>query len=113
MNFLGKKVVHSRFGTGIISNQTQTNIEVDFGGEYGVKKFVYPSVFGGFLTFTDPALQTRAVEQLRLAREGEAAERERRAQEAENKRLEEHQAQLAQKRASTKKRSQAKPTAKK
>lgn len=113
VNLLGKKVVHSRFGTGTITNQTQTNIEVDFGGEYGVKKFVYPSAFGGFLTLTDPTWQTRAVEQLRLAREGEATERERRAQEAEHKRLEEHQTQLAKKRASVKKRSPAKPAAKK
>lgn len=113
MNLLGKKVVHSRFGTGTVVSQTQTNIEVDFGGEYGVKKFVYPSAFGGFLTLTDPAWQTRAIEQLRLAREAETAERERRAQEGERKRLEEHQAQLAQKRASAKKRSPAKPAAKK
>lgn len=105
MNFCNDQVNHRRFGTGTIISQTNTHIEVDFAGEYGIKKFAYPMAFDGFLSFIDPTLQAQATELVREFRQAEEEEKTRRNLQYEQKRLEEQQTQLVKKRSNAKKRS--------
>lgn len=51
MDLIGKKVQHGTFGQGNIVSCDDEYVEIDF--ESGVKKFVYPDVFGEFVTLMD------------------------------------------------------------
>lgn len=51
MNLKNQKVTHERFGDGIIVDYTDDRIVIDFPS--GEKKFVYPDVFGQFLTLNN------------------------------------------------------------
>jgi hypothetical protein len=51
MNLINKKVTHKRFGIGSIVKHNDSSIEINFETEN--KKFVFPDVFGQFLTLHD------------------------------------------------------------
>lgn len=51
MNLVDEKVLHGTFGEGNIISCSDDYIKIDF--DSGVKKFVFPDVFGQFLTLTD------------------------------------------------------------
>ena len=51
MNLINKKVTHKRFGIGSIVKHTDSSIEINFETEN--KKFVFPDVFGQYLTLHD------------------------------------------------------------
>jgi hypothetical protein len=53
MDLMGKKVKHNKFGEGIITEQQDTYVSVQFTTEKEPKKFVYPSCFKTFLTLLD------------------------------------------------------------
>lgn len=57
MNLMHEKVQHRVFHTGMVVSQTENNIEVEFGPEYGVKKFMYPNAFENFLMLEKSASQ--------------------------------------------------------
>ncbi len=51
MNLINKKVTHKRFGIGSIVKHNDSSIEINFETEN--KKFVFPDVFGQYLTLHD------------------------------------------------------------
>ena len=51
MNIIGEKVIHSKFGEGVIVKQETSYIHVKFDVE--VKKFSYPQCFEKFLKLQD------------------------------------------------------------
>ena len=51
MNLINKKVTHKSFGIGSIVQQNESSIEINFETEN--KKFVFPDVFGSYLTLHD------------------------------------------------------------
>ena len=84
MNLIGQGVMHRDLGAGEITEQTERTIAVSFA--QGLKKFLFPDAFEGFLTATDEATATEISaalaekaeerERLRLEKE-EQMERER------------------------------------
>lgn len=51
-------VIHKKFGKGTIISFDTKNLEVEF-ESVGVKKFVFPTSFNGFLTFENKELQSQ------------------------------------------------------
>ena len=51
MNLIDKKVTHKHFGIGSIVQQNESSIEINFEEEN--KMFVFPDVFGKYLTLHD------------------------------------------------------------
>jgi hypothetical protein len=107
MNLLHEQVQHQKFGTGVITEQTQSLVSVQFAGQYGTKKFLYPTAFDVHLTLTSPAPRESLENELRQIRQREKTERERRETETERHRLE---VLLEKKRAAVKKSAPAKKT---
>ncbi len=69
MKLIGEKVIHSRFGEGVVTVLDGGKVRVSFGGDERV--FLFPVAFSGALTAVDGVLQAE------LARMGEASEDER------------------------------------
>lgn len=53
MNLVGKKVKHAKYGKGAIKDHTGTYVIIKFETEAELKKFIYPTSFGTFLTLLD------------------------------------------------------------
>ena len=51
MELIGKKVIHSKFGEGIVAKQEGLYISVSFGGQ--CKKFIYPDCFDVYLKIVE------------------------------------------------------------
>ncbi len=51
MNLVDKKVIHKTFGKGNVVNYDDSYIKINF--ESGTKKFVFPDVFGKYITLID------------------------------------------------------------
>src|SRR5690625_2279188 len=51
VDLINKEVTHKAFGEGIIIEQDETVITIDFNDD--IKKFVYPDAFGQFITLND------------------------------------------------------------
>lgn len=96
MDLLNEQVTHKSFGTGSVVACDDSYIEVRF--ELGLKKFVFPDVFGTHLTLVDPKLAKRidsVKQKIELERQAEearleaerAAEEERRRQDQERQEL--------------------------
>lgn len=60
-DYIGKKVLHKKFGEGIITEFDGTHVAVEFPGD--VRKFQYPAAFEKFLTFEDEKLQATAIDE--------------------------------------------------
>jgi len=103
VNLIGEQVIHSKFGSGTITLQTETNIEVEFKEEYGTKKFVFPAAFEQYLTLTEPTLQSQVATELTSIENRKVDEARRQAMDAGKKRAMERQDMLAKKRAKSKK----------
>lgn len=101
MNLIQEQVQHSRFGLGIILEQTASTVEVRFDNACGTKKFIYPSAFESFLVLCRPVLKQSMDMELSQIREQNEAERKRQ-YEADRLREDELRAMIAQ-HASTKK----------
>ena len=108
MNLLHEHVHHSQFGDGTVTNQTENVVEVEFGGEYGSRKFIYPSAFEKFLTLDDPKSHGEMDNELQKAEAARQAEKQRRIDEMHQRAEDERQAALEKKRTAAKKRSTAK-----
>ncbi len=112
MNVCKEQVRHPQFGIGVVTEQAETHITVQFCDKYGAKKFPYPSTFTSFLTLCNPETQEKMAEELRLIQQ--AADNVRR--EHEQTMLQRETEQLAAqkpKRAAPKKRAPAKTAAEK
>lgn len=60
VSFIGKRVKHSKFGEGTITQQDAACITVRFIANPVPKKFIYPSCFKTFLTLLDASAATEA-----------------------------------------------------
>lgn len=60
VSFIGKRVRHSKFGEGTITQQDAACITVRFIANPVPKKFIYPSCFKTFLTLLDASAATEA-----------------------------------------------------
>lgn len=57
---IGRHVMHSTFGHGTITAQTQNHLTVQFDGMDAEKMFRYPDAFERYLTSSDPELMAQA-----------------------------------------------------
>ncbi|MDO5519414.1 MAG: hypothetical protein Q4G58_02860 [bacterium] len=71
-----KAVVHKAFGKGTIVEKKQNYIKVQFEAFRERKTFLYPDSFEKFLTFEEPDLQKKALEELKKIQEKKTAEKE-------------------------------------
>jgi hypothetical protein len=102
MDIKGEQVRHTSFGAGVVTGQTGTTVTVDF-GEYGEKKFLYPTAFESFLELSEAATKLAVSEELRANREKRDAEKAVRDAQDTKRQTELRVAALAQKRAAAKK----------
>lgn len=105
MNLINEKIQHRQYGVGILTEQTDTQITVQFDEPYGVKKFLYPIAFASYLTLCDSSLQKAVMALVQTMHEKEAAEKKQKQEALEQLREEKRLALLEQKRLSTQKRS--------
>lgn len=113
MNVIHEKVSHRTFGMGTIIKQTEAVVEVKFGAETGVKKFVFPVVFEQYLELCDVKIKEKMNDELRQIREEIDSKRKMR-KEAEQKVIDDTRIELIQKkRAAVKLVTAAKSAAKK
>ena len=73
VSFIGKRVRHSKFGEGTITQQDAACITVRFIANPVPKKFIYPSCFKTFLTLLDASAATEAKTALAQHEAGEKA----------------------------------------
>lgn len=107
LNVVNKNVKHSCFGTGSVTAQTETSIEVQFSPEYGVKKFVYPDAFETHLKLCDADMQEEMVKELKSLKEQASEENKKLAEEDTMRREAARRTLLEQKRATIKRRNAA------
>jgi hypothetical protein len=69
MDILSAQVLHKRYGPGCVIQQSANIITVEFSGQYGVKRFLYPSIFENYMALSSHELQARQLEEIRLLRE--------------------------------------------
>lgn len=62
MNLVNKKVLHGTFGKGIVISCNDDYVKIEF--ESGIKKFVFPDVFGEYMTLTDEKASTSVMNKL-------------------------------------------------
>lgn len=74
MNLLDKKVRHTKFGEGTITEQSDSYVVVQFISGAGEKKFIYPICFKSFLTLLDSETASSAAN---VIRQREKEERDR------------------------------------
>lgn len=76
MSIIGKSVMHITFGEGVIVNQDNNKIEIDFGSF--VKSFLYPVAFEKFIRMMDTKTErliNKEIEQLKEVRKLEEQEK--------------------------------------
>ncbi|MDR0862191.1 MAG: hypothetical protein LBN30_05390 [Oscillospiraceae bacterium] len=113
MNAINEKISHRQFGDGVITEQVEAMITVQFDAHTEVKKFVYPAAFSTFLKFCDSSVQEKFDAEMRLVRERLDEEQKVRDVENEKHREELRVLLLEQKRAAAKRAAAArKPAAK-
>ena len=71
MDIKGQKVTHKVFGTGVVTDQTESLVIIAF--DAGEKKFQYPTAFKQFLIFCDLALQESVIKEIEDAEQEKAA----------------------------------------
>lgn len=105
MDIINEHASHQKFGIGTIIEQNMTMVTVEFGKEYGIKKFLYPAAFESFLELCDPTAKKLLEKELCEIREQKEAKKQRCAEEEMHRLLEERRSLLAHKRTAAKKRS--------
>lgn len=90
MDLMNETVIHHRYGQGRITAQDSSSVTVEFGEEFGTKKFLCPAAFASFLELSDPLVRGKMDEELRLLREQADAERKQRELADEKRREETH-----------------------
>jgi hypothetical protein len=88
MTLIHEQIRHQKFGTGVVTEQTQTFVAVQFAEQYGTKRFLYPAAFDAHLTLSNAELQESVHNELRQIHEQEETERKRQDKDAESIRLE-------------------------
>jgi hypothetical protein len=93
MILVNEKVEHIKFGVGIITDEKDNKIWVQFPEETGNKIFLYPDAFEKFLKASNPTVENDVLGELQ--RKQEQLEQERLEREHEAAELEEKRAKLA------------------
>ena len=91
MNLINKKVTHERFGIGSIVQHNESSIEINFEKEN--KKFVFPDVFGSYLTLHDKE-DAKSLELIIQNQELERKEEETKKEEEKKRLRQEHELRL-------------------
>ena len=99
MNVTELQVRHRQFGDGIIICQTASTVTVQFSEAFKEKRFLYPSVFESFLTFSNPTSQQEMESELREAHSQQELQRKKNQEEIDRRREEQLHAQANQKKA--------------
>ena len=76
MNLTGQKIKHRIWGSGVVTSQTETTIEIEF--SIGVKRLQYPEAFEKFVVVEDTDIQTAILDNVRekkILEEKEKSER--------------------------------------
>jgi hypothetical protein len=94
MNIVNEKVEHVKFGFGVITEEKNNKIWVQFQDEIKTKAFLYPDIFEVFLKAVNPTVEKDVLEELRRKQEQIELELEQKEKEREAARLEEIQAKL-------------------
>jgi hypothetical protein len=71
MNIKDQKVAHKAFGTGVVTDQTDSLVTIKF--DIGEKKFQYPTAFKQFLVLCDSTLQESITGEINAAEQAKAA----------------------------------------
>lgn len=64
MNLVNKKVIHKTFGKGNVVNCDDSYVKINF--ESGTKKFIFPDVFGKFVTLVDEKAANDVNEKIKI-----------------------------------------------
>ena len=72
MNIKDQKVMHKAFGTGVVTEQTDSLVTITF--NVGEKKFQYPTAFKQFLVLCDSSLQENIIEEINAMEREKAAQ---------------------------------------
>lgn len=107
MELINEQIQHRQYGTGVIIEQTGTQISVRFQEPYGIKKFLCPMAFESYLVLCDLSLQKAVMAEIHAIHEKEATEKKQKEEATEQLREEKRLELLEQKRLSAKKRSPA------
>lgn len=103
MELKGQQVRHHQFGTGNITEQSQSAVTVMFGGEAGEKRFIYPVAFEQYLELCNPSTRDRMALELKVRHDAAASDRRRSLETAGKLREEERKVALDKKKAESKK----------
>jgi hypothetical protein len=93
MNLVNEKVEHINFGLGVITEEKDHKIWVQFQEKIGEKIFLYPEAFEKFLKAVNPTVENNVLEELH--RKQEQIELERKEKEREAAELREEMEKLA------------------
>ena len=94
MSIVNESVEHIKFGVGVITEEKDHKIWVQFQDPIGIKAFLYPEVFEEFLKAVNPTVEKNVLEELRIKQEEIELELEKKRKELEAAELEEKQAKL-------------------
>ncbi len=103
MDVFQQQVSHRQYGIGTVIEQSESMIEVQFDGEYGNKKFLYPSAFESFLLLSSPASQEKMQQELQARQDALEAVQKQREEAFMQRHEHERRALLEQKRGARKK----------
>jgi hypothetical protein len=65
MNIINEKIGHNLFGEGKVIGREANVLSVQFSGQVGVKKFIYPDVFEKYLKLHNPDIEIVVRQDLR------------------------------------------------
>ena len=68
-DFKNKKVLHIKFGTGIVKSNSDRVIEIQFDDSSEERRFIYPDAFERFLRFQDPLLNDEVQNKIKTRNE--------------------------------------------
>lgn len=94
MNIVNERVEHIEFGTGVVTEQKDLKIWVEFQNSIGTKMFLYPEAFGKFLKAVNPEVENVVLEELHRKQEQIELEIAKKEKERQAARLEEQRVEL-------------------
>ncbi|MEN6350999.1 MAG: hypothetical protein ABFD08_16590 [Syntrophomonas sp.] len=71
-----EKVIHVKFGTGVITSNQNRIIRIQFDESPEEKMFIYPDAFERFLKFQNPILEEKVQSELKIRNDQIAMEKE-------------------------------------
>lgn len=113
MKIISQKVNHLQFGEGVVTEQTEDHVRVQFAEQFGMKKFLYPAAFERYLTLSSEKLRGQMAAEVCAYREQILVDRQKKGEELAQKREDVRQELIQQKRGARKTAAAETATAKK